>query len=62
MDKDYLDRHYRQAVLEYRTAKTDDEQWQARKTMAGLERTAAELYGVAYADELHHQYCDPLRT
>lgn len=61
MDRDYLDRQYRQAVLEYRTARTEDEQWRARKTMARLERTAAELYGYDYADQLH-RYCDQLQA
>lgn len=62
MDKDYLDRQYRQAVLEYRAAKNPADQWQARQMMARLERTAAELFGFEFADDLHHKHCDPLRS
>lgn len=35
-----------------------DEQWQARKRMAAVERTASELYGFKYADELHRKYLE----
>lgn len=40
------------------TAHTEDEQWNARKRMAQVERTASELYGFAYADQLHKKYLD----
>ncbi len=33
----------------------EDEQWEARKTMARLEQIAAQEYGFAYADELHEK-------
>lgn len=58
--KDYLNEQYRLAVLDYQTAHNEDEQWQARKQMAQTERTAAELYGFAYADSLHKKYVKPL--
>lgn len=32
--KDYLDEQYKLAALDYRTAHTDEEQWNARKRMA----------------------------
>lgn len=33
-----------------------DEQWDARKRMAQTERTASELYGFEFADQLHRKY------
>ena len=42
--KEYLDEQYKLAALDYRTAHTDEEQWNARKRMAQTERTASELY------------------
>lgn len=55
MDKRYIEREYRQAILEYKTAHNEDEQWQARKTMARLEQIAMQEYGFVYADELSRQ-------
>jgi len=60
--KDISDLHYKittgeeqEAVLEFRTARNEDEQWEARKTMARLEQIAAQEYGFTYADELHEK-------
>lgn len=58
--KNYLDEQYRLAALDYRTAHTDEEQWNARKRMAQTERTASELYGFEFADSLHEKYVNPL--
>lgn len=58
--KDYLDEQYKLAALDYRTAHTDEEQWNARKRMAQTERTASELYGYEFADNLHKKYVDHL--
>lgn len=44
------------AYLDYKTAHTEDEQWDARKRMAQTERTASELYGFSFADQLHRKY------
>ena len=41
--------------LDFHTARNEDEQWEARKTMARLEQIAAQEYGFAYADELHEK-------
>lgn len=51
--KEYLEREYRLAVLDFKTAKNEDEQWEARKTMARLEQIATQEFGTEYADELH---------
>lgn len=56
--KEYLDEQYKLAVLDFRTAHTEDEQWNARKRMAQTERTASELYGFAFADQLHRKYLE----
>lgn len=58
--KEYLDEQYKLAALDYRTAHTDEEQWNARKRMAQTERTASELYGYEFADSLHEKYVNPL--
>ena len=45
MDKTYLLDQYRLAILDFQTAHTEEAQWNARKQMARIERTAFELYG-----------------
>ena len=52
-NREYLQEQYRLAVLDFKCAANEDEQWQARKTMARLEQIAAQLYGFEYADNLH---------
>lgn len=52
LTKEYLERTYKQAVLEYRCAHNEDEQWQARKEMARLEQIAMQEFGFEYADAL----------
>ena len=59
VDKEYIEREYRQAMLEFKTAHNEDEQWQARNTMARLEHIAMLGYGFAYADELHQKIINP---
>ena len=54
-DKKYIENQYRLAVLDFQTARNEDEQWEARKTMARLEQIAAQEYGFEYADELHEK-------
>lgn len=56
MDKDYFNREYAQIMREFRTAKDEDEQWKCRERAARLERTAAELFGFKFCDELHDKY------
>lgn len=53
LSKEYLEREYHQAILDFKGAINEDARWQARKAMASLERCAAEMYGFSYADELH---------
>lgn len=52
MDKTYIEREYRLAWLDFKTAHTEDEQWDARKRMAKLKALASELFGFEYADSL----------
>lgn len=52
MDKTYIAEQYRLAWLDFQTARTEDAQWDARRTMARLEMLAAERYGFEYADSL----------
>lgn len=52
LEKDYIEREYRTAVLDFKTAKSEDEQWSARRNMARLEALAAEMHGFDYADSL----------
>lgn len=53
VSKEYIEREYHLAMLDFRTAKNEDEQWNARKTMARLEQIAAQEFGFDYADELN---------
>lgn len=55
MDKEYLKKQYHLALLESKTAHNEDEQWKARKTMARLERTALELFGDRFLEELRKE-------
>lgn len=55
VSKQYIETQYHLAVLDFRTAKNDNEQWAARKTMARLEAIAMQAYGYDYADQLHAQ-------
>lgn len=55
MNKKYIEDQYRLAVLDFKTARNENEQWEARKTMARLEQIAMQEYGFAYADQLHEK-------
>ena len=46
---------YHLAVLDFQTARSEEAQWEARKTMARLEQIAAQEYGFEYADDLHER-------
>lgn len=52
MTKQVIEQLYEVAVMDYQVAHNESEQWDARKRMAELERTASELYGFDYADSL----------
>lgn len=56
MDKTYLENQYQQIVREWRCTVNDDERWNLRNRMVQLERTAGELFGCGYMDELHNRY------
>lgn len=55
VSKEYIEREYHLAVLDFKAAHNEDEQWEARKTMARLEQIATQEYGFAYSDELHRK-------
>lgn len=55
VSKEYLEREYRLAILDFKTAKSEEEQWSARKIMARLEEIAAKAFGFDYVDELKNQ-------
>lgn len=52
MEKSYIEEQYKLAVLDFKVARNEDEQWEARKTMARLEQIAEQAYGIDYADQL----------
>lgn len=52
MDKEYLRKQYHLAMLEFKTAISEDAQWQAREQMARIERTALELFGENFVNEI----------
>ena len=55
MDKEYLRKQYYQAILEFRTAHNEDDQWNARKQTAKIEWTALEMFGDEFLDEIRKE-------
>lgn len=53
IDKSYIEHEYKLAVMDFKLAKNEDEQWDARRTMAKLEQIAMQEFGFDYADQLH---------
>ena len=60
MDKEYIERYYHQAVLDFKLAVNEDEQWDARKNMARLEALAIELFGEKFSNGLREKELDGL--
>lgn len=55
MDKEYLRKQYHLAVLEFKTAISEDAQWQAREQMAMIERTSIELFGEEFVNKIRKE-------
>lgn len=55
MDKEYIRKQYHQAMLEFETAISEDAQWKAREQMARIERTALELFGEEFVNEIRKE-------
>lgn len=55
MDRGYIEKQYHLAMLEFKTAHNEEAQWQARKNMALLERTALELFDESFVNELRER-------
>lgn len=55
MDKEYLKKQYHLALLEFKTARNEDAQWQVREQMAKIERTALELFGEDFLNQLRKE-------
>ena len=55
MDKAYLSKQYHQAMIEYKTAISEDAQWQAREQMAMIERTSIELFGEEFVNKIRKE-------
>lgn len=52
LSKRYIERQYKNALMDFLTAQNDDEKWCARKIMASLEKDAIEMHGVDYVNAL----------
>lgn len=50
--REYLAEQYMLAWSDFRIARSEDEQWEARKRLAKIEQTAIESYGNRFAEEL----------
>ena len=50
--REYLKEQYKLAWSDFQIAGSDDEQWEARKSLAKIEQTAIELYGNGFVEEL----------
>ena len=55
MSKKYILDRYKIAMQDFRLARNEDDQWEARKDMARLEALASQLYGFEFADSLRNQ-------
>lgn len=55
MEKEYIKKQYHQAMLEFKTAHDEDAQWQYRKVMASLEKTALELFGEQFLNKIRKE-------
>lgn len=51
--KEYIEEQYKLAVLDYKTAWNEQEQFVSLNTMARLEKLAFVLFGSDYAENLH---------
>ena len=52
LSKKYIERQYKNALMDYVTARNEDEKWCARKIMASLEKDAIEMHGADYVNGL----------
>lgn len=52
LSKRYIERQYKNALMDYITAQNEDEKWCARKIMAMLEKDAIEMHGTDYVNSL----------
>ena len=55
MDKKYIEDQYHLAMLDFKIARNEEEQWEVRKTMARLEQIGVQKYGFEYVDKLHEK-------
>ena len=55
LSKKYIERQYKNALMDYITAQNDDEKWCARKIMASLEKDAIEMHGSEYVNSLRYK-------
>lgn len=55
MSQEMIEELYMVALSDFRCARNEDDQWDARKRMAQLERTATLLYGTAYTKRLEER-------
>ena len=52
LSKRYIERQYKNALMDYITAQNEDEKWCARKIMASLEKDAIEMHGSDFVNSL----------
>lgn len=50
--KEYIKSQYKNAFADFKIARTEEEQWEARKQMAELEVLASKMYGFEFSDSL----------
>lgn len=58
--KEWIEEMYHFAVLNFKGAINEDQQWEARKMMMNLEIIAIQEYGFDYCDQLHEQQLSEL--
>lgn len=50
MTREYIEKLYKQSIMDFKSACNDDEQWKARHDMAKLERFAIEQFGYEFVE------------
>ena len=58
MDKEYIQKLYRQAITDFKYAHNEEERWAARHDMAKLERFAIETFGYEFIEST----LEPMKT
>ena len=55
LSEEYFKDQYKMAMSDFLCSHSENDQWEARKRMAKLERLASEMYGFDFSDKLRQE-------